>query len=140
MVEPGIYFHEGDPRRRHSNNGWVVFDDYVVVIDANCPSGAQEVLPKIKASSSKPIRFVVDTHHHADHAYGNELWAEEGATLIAHTRVLAALRSPNAITDWEISAKKRPDESKPWRPRKSLAPKSFVRDTPGEVTPVRTAC
>ena len=40
-VAPEIYFHEGDPRRGHSNNGWVVFEDYIVVIDANYPSGAQ---------------------------------------------------------------------------------------------------
>jgi glyoxylase-like metal-dependent hydrolase (beta-lactamase superfamily II) len=52
---------------------------------------------------------VIDTHHHADHAYGNQLWADEGATLIAHTGVLAALRAPSAATDWELSAQKRPD-------------------------------
>jgi cyclase len=108
-IAPDVYFHEGDPRRGHSNNGWVVFDDYIVVIDANYPSGAKEVMPKVRASSPKPVRFVVDTHQHADHAYGNRLWADEGATLIAHTGVLAALRAPGAATDWELSAKTRPD-------------------------------
>jgi glyoxylase-like metal-dependent hydrolase (beta-lactamase superfamily II) len=108
-VAPEIFFHEGDPRRGHSNNGWVIFDDYVVVIDANYPSGAKEVMPKVKASSPKPIRFVIDTHQHADHAYGNQLWADEGATLVAHTGVLAALREASAAADWEASAKKRPD-------------------------------
>ena len=107
-VAPDVYFHEGDPRRGHSNNGWVVLDDYVVVIDANYPSGALEVMPKVRATSAKPVRFVVDTHHHADHAYGNQLWADSGATLIAHTGVLAELRKSGAA-DWEVAASKRPD-------------------------------
>ena len=33
-VAPDVYFHAGDPRRGHSNNGWIVFDDFVLVIDA----------------------------------------------------------------------------------------------------------
>lgn len=107
-VAPDIYFHEGDPRRGHSNNGWIVFDDYLVVVDANYPSGAKEVLPKVRATSAKPVRFVVDTHHHGDHAYGNQLWADEGATLIAHTGVLEELRKSGASA-WELSAKGRPD-------------------------------
>ncbi len=36
----------------------------------------------------KPIRFVFDTHHHGDHAYGNEIWIENGATPLAHTGVI----------------------------------------------------
>ena len=107
-VAPDVYFHEGDPRRGHSNNGWIVLDDYVLVIDANYPSGAQEVMPKVLATSAKPVRFVVDTHHHGDHAYGNQLWSEAGAALIAHTGVLAELRKSGAAA-WESSAKNRPD-------------------------------
>lgn len=108
-IAPDVYFHEGDPRRGHSNNGWIVFPDYIVVIDANYPSGAKELLPKVRASSPKPIRFVVDTHQHADHSYGNQLWADEGATVVAHQGVLAALRLPSAASDWAGSAKGRPD-------------------------------
>ena len=79
-LAPDVYFHEGDIGKAHCNNAWVVFDDYVLVIDANYPSGAREVLPKIRETTSKPIRFAFDTHHHGDHAYGNQVWAEQGAT------------------------------------------------------------
>jgi cyclase len=40
----------------------------VLVIDANFPSGAKLVLPKIRALTDKPVRFAFDTHHHGDHA------------------------------------------------------------------------
>ena len=64
-VAPGVWFHEGDGARKgHCNNGWIVFNDYILVVDGNFPSGAIEVLPKIKATSPNPIRFTFDTHHH----------------------------------------------------------------------------
>ena len=45
-LAPGVYFHEGDISKGHCNNGWVIFDDYVLVLDANYPSGAREIIPK----------------------------------------------------------------------------------------------
>ena len=114
-VAPDVYFHAGDPRRGHSNNGWVVFDDFVLVIDANYPSGAKIVMPQIAATTAKPVRFVFDTHHHGDHAYGNQLWAEGGATVVASTRTLDEMKQVEtgffggAPGRWEGAAKNRPD-------------------------------
>jgi cyclase len=90
---PGVYFHEGDlDGKGHCNNGWVIFDDYVLVLDANFPSGALEIIPKIKAQTSKPIRFAFDTHHHGDHAYANQIWMDNGAVPVAHENVVAEMR------------------------------------------------
>lgn len=107
-IAPGVYFHQGDPRRGHSNNGWVVFADYVLLIDANFPSGAQIVLPQIKALTDKPVRFAFDTHHHGDHAYGNQFWADQGAVPVAHTGALDELRKREPAS-WDGAAKNRPD-------------------------------
>jgi len=115
-IAPGVYFHEGDiGRKGHCNNGWIVFDDYVLVVDGNFPSGAQEVLPKIKGTSGKPIRFTFDTHHHGDHAYGNQTWLENGATPVAHLGVLEEMKKfetghfGSQPGRWEDTAKGRPD-------------------------------
>ena len=121
-IAPDVYFHEGDIKDHgHCNNGWIVFEDYVLVIDGNFPSGAQEIIPKIKAITDKPIRFVFDTHHHGDHAYGNQVWQENGATAVAHIGVIEEMKkyeigyygSSSAATTnlgrWEKSAKERPD-------------------------------
>ena len=51
------------------------------------PLRRQEIIPKIKALTDKPIRFAFDTHHHGDHAYGNQVWVENGAMPVAHTGV-----------------------------------------------------
>jgi glyoxylase-like metal-dependent hydrolase (beta-lactamase superfamily II) len=115
-LAPGVYFHEGDLRGKgHCNNGWVIFDDYVLVVDANFPSGAQEILPKIKAQTSKPIRFAFDTHHHGDHAYGNQMWVDNGAVPLAHENVVAEMRKYETgffggkPGRWEETAKQRED-------------------------------
>lgn len=115
-LAPGVWFHEGDiGRKGHCNNGWVVFEDHVLVIDANFPSGAQKVLPKIRAQTDRPIRFVFDTHHHGDHAYGNQFWHEQGAAVLAHEGVLAEMKRfetgyfTTTPGRWEDTAKQRPD-------------------------------
>ena len=56
-VAPNVYFHQGDLDKGHCNQGWIVFKDYVLVVDGNFPSGVEVVLPKIKAITKKPIRM-----------------------------------------------------------------------------------
>lgn len=115
-VAPDVFFHEGDiGRSGHCNNGWIVFEDYVLVVDANFPSGAQVILPKIREITPKPIRFAFDTHHHGDHAYANQFWVEQGATPVGHLGVLEEMRKyetghfGGAPGRWEDTAKNRKD-------------------------------
>jgi cyclase len=108
-LAPDVYFHEGDIKGKgHCNNGWVVFEDYVLVIDGNFPSGAKEIIPKIRAITDKPIRFAFDTHHHGDHAYGNQIWVENGAVPVAHEGVMREMRKFEPQR-WNDTAKGRKD-------------------------------
>ncbi len=107
-LAPGVWFHEGDHARVHCNNTWIEFDDYVVVVDANYPAGAEIVLPKIRAITSKPVRYVVDTHFHPDHSFGNRIWSAAGAEIVAQEATLAELRRSGAER-WATEAKTRPD-------------------------------
>ena len=136
MVSKDVYFHEGDLLAKgHCNNGWVIFEDYVLVIDANFPSGAQDVLPKIRALTSKPIRFAFDTHHHGDHAYGNQVWVENGAAPVAHTGVIEEMKRyetgyyGNKPGRWEESAKTRADvKASRLKPPSVLFPRELIFD------------
>jgi cyclase len=84
-------------------------DEYVVEVDANFPSGAQVVIPKIRAITRKPIRFVVDTHFHPDHSSGNETWVREcGSVVVAQAATLDRLRLSGAAI-WALQARTRPD-------------------------------
>ena len=82
-VAPGVWVRMGDrPRNQPANAGWVIFKDYVMVIDANYPWGAKEILPEIRKTSNKPIRFVFNTHYHGDHAYGGSVFTDQGAQIV----------------------------------------------------------
>jgi len=134
-VVPGVYFHEGQPNKGYCNNGWVVFDDYVLVIDANYPSGAKVVMPLIKVTTDKPVRFVFDTHHHPDHVYGNVVWADAGATIIATTRALEEMKKAETgyfgskPGGWEAKAIDRPDVATThFKPPTLLFPDELIFD------------
>ena len=118
LIAPDIYFHEGsvaDDADTVCNNGWIVFEDYVLVIDANFPAGARIIISKIRSMTDKPIRFAFDTHHHGDHAYGNQVYVENGAVPVAHTGVVEEMkRYETGYYDdkpgrWEEAAKERAD-------------------------------
>src|SRR5215831_91892 len=99
QIAPGVYFRYSSISATDktipfggSNNIWVVFEDYVVVIDANFPKEAEDVVAAVKKTTDKPIRYVFDTHHHGDHAYGNAVFAKLGAGVIAQTNCARLLR------------------------------------------------
>ncbi|HYM12999.1 MAG TPA: MBL fold metallo-hydrolase [Bryobacterales bacterium] len=93
-LAPGVWFRQGDrARNQPANCGWIIFRDYVFVIDANFPWGAREILPEIRKTTSKPIRFLFDTHYHGDHAYGNSLFVDAGAAVVCSQDCAAESRS-----------------------------------------------
>jgi cyclase len=113
-VAPGVRLAEGDAiGKGYSNNGWIVLEDYVLVVDATYPSGASGLLQLIRATTDRPVRFAFDTHHHGDHIYGNDVYTAVGATPVAHAGVLEEVRRletghyGGAPGRWEGEAKER---------------------------------
>jgi cyclase len=83
QLAPGVYFRQGDrDRRQPANTSWVIFKDYVVVIDANTPWGIREILPEIRKTTAKPVRYVFDTHYHWDHTWGNSVLVDTGVAVV----------------------------------------------------------
>ncbi len=97
-VAPGVFFRYSviSPTDMSNfggcNNIWVVFQDYVLAFDANFPKEADDVIQAIRKTTDKPIRFVIDSHHHGDHAWGNAVWAKAGASVIGQRNCALWLR------------------------------------------------
>lgn len=85
-LAPGVFFMQmqTQPEFLGCNSGWVIFEDYVLVIDAGFPLSARLVVDEVKRTTSKPIRFVFDTHYHGDHSFGNGVYVALGATGVGH--------------------------------------------------------
>ena len=57
------------------NSGFIIGDDGVLVIDAMMvASQVSPYLEEIRKVTDKPIRYLVNTHHHVDHSFGNQFY------------------------------------------------------------------
>jgi cyclase len=86
-IADGVWFLPGDAAKGYCNNIVIEMKDYLIVVDANYPARARELVAEIGQLSPKPVRFVFDTHAHRDHSYGNIIWTEAGATTFAYQGV-----------------------------------------------------
>jgi len=85
-----------DGSKAGSNAGFIVGSTGVLVVDTFVDvAPAKELLAEIRKITNLPIRFVVNTHYHLDHTGGNAVFAEAGATILAHRNVRSWLRSEN---------------------------------------------
>jgi glyoxylase-like metal-dependent hydrolase (beta-lactamase superfamily II) len=67
-----------------ANAGIVVGRDGILVVDTLISAKeARRFISDIRKVSEKPIKYVVDTHYHLDHAFGNCEFATLGATIIS---------------------------------------------------------
>ena len=108
-IVPGVWFREGDLMGEgHCNNIIIEMQDHLIVVDANFPSGARLTLAEAKKVSSKPVKYVFDTHHHGDHAYANAVWTKMGAITLAHAGVAEEMKRYEPKR-WQEAAKSRKD-------------------------------
>ena len=78
----GVWFIDGDSH----NSVLIEMKDYLIVVEA--PSGddrSMAVMAEVKKLvSNKPIKYLVNTHHHFDHSGGVRAYAAEGVTIVTH--------------------------------------------------------
>src|SRR5512136_1140913 len=81
-IAKDVYAFLQPPLICYSNAGVIVGDRDVIVVDSLTNAAmAESLLAEIRRVTSKPIRFLVNTHSHVDHVYTNHLFPE--ATVIA---------------------------------------------------------
>ncbi|MBI5026812.1 MAG: MBL fold metallo-hydrolase [Nitrospirae bacterium] len=69
-----------------ANAGIIIGKDGIVVIDTLVSSKeAKRFIKDIRTISKKPIKYVVNTHYHLDHTFGNADFKRLGAVIISHT-------------------------------------------------------
>jgi cyclase len=108
-IADGVWFREGGTDG-HCNNVIIEMKDYLIVVDANFPSGARLAMADAKKVSAKPVKYVFDTHHHGDHSYGNSIWTEAGATTLAYKGVAEEMKRHEPAR-WQDASKTRKDLS-----------------------------
>ncbi len=78
----GVYCLYG----RGGNVGFFVGSDAVVVVDSQFKDLGPGIVKKIQSVTDKPIRYLLNTHHHGDHVGGNDAF-KAFSVIIAHDNV-----------------------------------------------------
>ncbi len=90
-------------RNGNHQSMFVVTNDGVIATDPigyGRPTGGQTYLDEIRKVTDKPVKYVIYSHHHFDHAAGGKAFKDAGATFVAHEKAkqqLAALKDPHTV-------------------------------------------
>ena len=91
----GVYgFVWADQTGPEPNMLIVVNDEDVLLVDSSMyPSDARAVVSEIRKLTPKPVRYLVNTHWHDDHLFGNSVIQEPGRTSASsHMRTPESMR------------------------------------------------
>ncbi len=76
--------------------------DGKVMIDAGITASKPRMLEALASLGAEPVRHLVNTHWHFDHADGNEWVHAEGATITAHENTRKHLKTMQRVEDWDF--------------------------------------
>jgi quinoprotein relay system zinc metallohydrolase 2 len=100
-IADGVYVHYGKHENIYegsnigdiANLGFIIGDESIAVIDTGGSHQVGEALKlAIKKISKKPIKYVINTHVHQDHIFGNTAFISDETIIYGHFNLKKALQ------------------------------------------------
>ncbi|HLF98442.1 MAG TPA: quinoprotein relay system zinc metallohydrolase 2 [Methylococcaceae bacterium] len=98
-IAPGVFVHQGAqafPDRHNqgeiANIGFIVGERCVAVIDSGGnPAQGEALKAAVAAKTKTPVCYVVNTHVHPDHIFGNRAFKSKGIQFVGHHNLARSL-------------------------------------------------
>jgi len=84
-IAEGVYFATGNGKMTGLCNSVVIINEKeVILVDSSTsPAAARALIADVKTLTREPVRYVINTHFHFDHAHGNQVFGPE-VEIIGH--------------------------------------------------------
>lgn len=87
-----VYMLEGqNPGSIGGNITVAVAKTGIIMVDGQFAPLHDKIKAAVAAISNLPVKYIINTHYHGDHTGGNEAFAKDGATIVAHIHVKSRL-------------------------------------------------
>jgi len=109
-ITEGVY----EFSKEQYNSIFIVTAEGVIVVDPQLTTAtAKEIAQEIKKVTDKPVKYVINTHHHLDHILANQVFADT-AEIIAHAKVRENLikKGDKMLEEFRASMKKKLEDAK----------------------------
>ena len=79
------------------NSTLIEYEDFLIVVDTMLLPKDSKELSSLIRKKNKPVKYILNTHWHSDHCYGNRFVKDENTIIIAHNNFMKTITAEKNV-------------------------------------------